>query len=32
MTWTIDSAHTSVGFVARHMGLTKVRGQFTSFC
>ena len=31
MAWTIDTAHTSVGFVARHMGLTKVRGQFTSF-
>jgi polyisoprenoid-binding protein YceI len=29
--WTIDTAHTSVGFVARHMGLSKVRGQFTSF-
>ena len=31
MAWNIDSAHTSVGFVARHMGLSKVRGQFTSF-
>jgi polyisoprenoid-binding protein YceI len=31
MAWTIDSAHSSVGFVARHMGLSKVRGQFTSF-
>jgi polyisoprenoid-binding protein YceI len=31
MAWTIDPAHTSVGFVARHMGLSKVRGQFTSF-
>ena len=31
MTWTIDTAHTSVGFKARHMGLSKVRGQFTSF-
>ena len=31
MTWTIDANHTSVGFVARHMGLFKVRGQFTSF-
>ena len=31
MAWTIDTAHTRVGFVARHMGLTKVRGQFTSF-
>lgn len=31
MAWSIDTAHTSVGFVARHMGLSKVRGQFTSF-
>lgn len=31
MAWTIDTGHTSVGFVARHMGLSKVRGQFTSF-
>jgi polyisoprenoid-binding protein YceI len=31
MAWNIDTAHTSVGFVARHMGLSKVRGQFGSF-
>jgi polyisoprenoid-binding protein YceI len=31
MAWTIDNAHSSVGFVARHMGLSKVRGQFTAF-
>ncbi len=31
MAWTIDAHHTTVGFVARHMGLSKVRGQFTSF-
>lgn len=31
MAWNIDTAHTSVGFVARHMGLSKVRGQFNSF-
>lgn len=31
MAWNIDTAHTSVGFVARHMGLSKVRGQFSSF-
>ena len=31
MAWTIDGAHTNVGFVARHMGLSKVRGQFKSF-
>jgi polyisoprenoid-binding protein YceI len=31
MAWTIDTAHTTVGFNARHMGLAKVRGQFTRF-
>ena len=31
MAWSIDTAHTSVGFVARHLGLSKVRGQFGSF-
>jgi polyisoprenoid-binding protein YceI len=31
MAWTIDTAHTAIGFVARHMGLSKIRGQFTSF-
>jgi polyisoprenoid-binding protein YceI len=30
MAWTIDTAHTTVGFKARHMGLSKVSGQFTS--
>jgi polyisoprenoid-binding protein YceI len=27
-TWTIDPAHSRVGFVARHAMVTKVRGQF----
>lgn len=31
MAWMIDPAHTSVAFVARYMGLSKVRGVFTSF-
>ena len=31
MTWTIDPAHTTVGFSARHMGLSTVRGTFTRF-
>lgn len=31
MAWKIDPHHTSVGFMARHMGLSKVRGQFTEF-
>jgi polyisoprenoid-binding protein YceI len=29
-TWTFDKAHTTIGFVARHM-LAKVRGRFTQF-
>ena len=28
-TYTIDPAHTEVGFVARHLIGTKVRGRFT---
>ena len=28
-TWTVDAAHTNVGFVARHLMVTKVRGHFT---
>jgi polyisoprenoid-binding protein YceI len=28
MAWQLDTAHTSVGFIARHMGLSKVRGTF----
>ena len=31
MAWTIDSAHTTVGFSVRHLGLSRVRGQFTRF-
>jgi polyisoprenoid-binding protein YceI len=27
-TWTIDASHSSVGFVARHLMVTKVRGVF----
>lgn len=29
--WTIDPAHSSVGFSVRHLGLTRVRGQFREF-
>jgi polyisoprenoid-binding protein YceI len=29
-TWTIDAAHTTVGFTARHL-MSKVRGTFTEF-
>jgi polyisoprenoid-binding protein YceI len=30
-TWDIDSAHSEVGFVVRHMVVTKVRGRFAEF-
>jgi polyisoprenoid-binding protein YceI len=30
-TWTIDPAHTRIGFVARHAMVTKVRGSFNEF-
>jgi polyisoprenoid-binding protein YceI len=30
-TWEIDPVHSEVGFVARHMMVSKVRGRFTQF-
>lgn len=30
-TWTIDRAHTRLGFVAKHLMVTKVRGRFEDF-
>jgi polyisoprenoid-binding protein YceI len=30
-TWTLDPAHTSVEFEARHLVVAKVRGRFTDF-
>lgn len=30
-TWAIDPSHSSVEFVVRHMGLSKVRGRFGEF-
>ena len=30
-TWTIDPVHSEVGFSARHMMVSKVRGKFTTF-
>ncbi len=30
-TWTVDTAHSELGFVARHLMVSKVRGQFTDF-
>jgi len=29
--WTIDRAHSSVGFVVRHLVVAKVRGHFTDY-
>ncbi len=29
--WTVDDAHTSVGFTVRHLGVSKVRGRFNTF-
>ena len=29
--WTIDPAHSSVGAVARHLGISSVHGRFTDF-
>jgi len=30
-TYDIDASHTQVGFAARHMAVSKVRGRFTAF-
>jgi polyisoprenoid-binding protein YceI len=30
-TWEIDTAHSHVGFIARHLMVSKVRGNFTKF-
>lgn len=30
-TWSVDPTHTRIGFVARHMMVTKVRGSFNEF-
>jgi polyisoprenoid-binding protein YceI len=30
-TWSVDASHSSVGFVARHMLISKVHGTFKSF-
>ena len=30
-TWTIDKAHTTIQFVAKHLMVTKVRGHFESY-
>ncbi len=30
-TWNVDAGHSTVGFVARHMMVSKVRGQFREY-
>ena len=30
-TWTVDASHSEVGFIARHLMVSKVRGQFKDF-
>jgi polyisoprenoid-binding protein YceI len=30
-TWTVDPAHSKVGFAVKHMGITTVRGEFGEF-
>jgi polyisoprenoid-binding protein YceI len=30
-TWTIDAAHSEIGFTVRHLGVSKVRGRFNTF-
>ena len=30
-TWTVDPTHSTVGFTARHLMITKVHGHFTDF-
>ena len=30
-TWTVDASHSEVGFTARHLMVSKVRGQFKDF-
>ena len=30
-TWTLDPAHSTVGFAVKHMGIATVRGEFKEF-
>ncbi|MFI6867437.1 YceI family protein [Nocardia sp. NPDC050406] len=30
-TWTIDTAHSTLGFAVRHLMVSKIRGRFTDF-
>jgi hypothetical protein len=29
--WVVDTNHSSIGFIIRHLGVSKVRGRFTRF-
>ena len=29
--WKLDKSHTHIGFMVKHMGITRVRGSFTQF-
>ena len=29
--WVIDPTHSSIGFIAKHLGFTKVRGSFEEY-
>jgi len=31
MTWQVDKSHTHINFIARHMMISKVRGEFTDY-
>lgn len=31
MAWKVDNSHTNINFVARHMMISKVRGEFTDY-
>ena len=30
-TWTVDAAHSKVGFAVKHLGIATVRGEFKEF-
>jgi polyisoprenoid-binding protein YceI len=30
-TWNVDPSHSKVGFIVRHLGIAKVRGEFSTF-
>jgi polyisoprenoid-binding protein YceI len=30
-TWSVDQAHSTIGFAVKHMGIATVRGKFNDF-